>query len=85
MNYGDKLILMEGIITKVTDGSVEMDLKGRLGTLVVPKRMLITDYELQPGQEVAFNMSFPEVKDEKPNEDYLKNIMRRENKEVQNG
>ncbi len=85
MNYGDKLILMEGIITKVTDGSVEMDLKGRLGKLVVPKRMLITDYELQAGQEVAFNMSFPEVKDEKPNEDYLKNIMRRENKEVQNG
>ncbi len=77
MVYGDKLILMEGIITKVTDGSVEMDLKGRLGKLVVPKRMLITDYELKAGQEVAFNMSFPEVKDEKPNEDYLKNIMRR--------
>ncbi len=61
MKYADKIIYMEGIIVDFDDGSISMDLKGRLGFLKVPKRMLITDYELEVGQEVGFNMSFPEV------------------------
>jgi hypothetical protein len=69
MKYGDRLIKMQGIIVHISDGGVAMDLKGRLGHLTVPMRMLITDYDLKVGQEVEFNMSFPEV-----NQKYVSNI-----------
>lgn len=81
MKYGDKIIKMEGVIVEVKDGCVAMDLKGRLGYLKVPMRMLITDYPLQVGQEVAFNMSFPEVVSEKVNEKYVSNLEIRKRKE----
>ena len=60
MKYGDKLIYVEGIITEVHDGAVAIDLKGRLGSMRVPLRMLISDFPLQAGQTVGFNMSFIE-------------------------
>ncbi len=82
MKYGDKIIYMEGIIVEIHDGSVSMDLKGRLGFLNVPMRMLITDYPLKVGQEVGFNMSFPEVLGPDSNEKYVSNIEKRNNKEV---
>ena len=74
MKYGDKLVKMRGIIVHISDGSVAMDLKGRLGHLTVPMRMLITDYDLKIGQEVAFNISFPEVMSGEVNEKYVSNI-----------
>lgn len=74
MKYGDKIIYMEGIITKISDGGVEIDLKGRLGRLQIPMRMLITDYPLRIGQEVGFNMSFIEQLGEAPNEAYVESI-----------
>ena len=60
LNYGDKIIDMEGIIKKVHSGSVEIDLSGRLGHLTIPKRMIISDKELAEGQRVGWNMSFIE-------------------------
>lgn len=81
MNYGDKIIKMEGVIVEVKDGCVAMDFKGRLGYLKVPMRMLITDYALKVGQEVAFNMSFPEVISEEVNEKYVSNLEIRKRKE----
>ena len=60
MKYGDKIIRMEGVIVEVHDGCVGIDLKGRLGYLKVPMRMLITDYPVKVGQEVVWNMSFVE-------------------------
>ena len=74
MKYGDRLVKMQGIIVKLSDGGVSMDLKGRLGHLTVPMRMLITDYELKVGQEVEFNISFPEVMSGEVNEKYVSNI-----------
>lgn len=74
MKYGDRLIKMQGVIVKVSDGAVAMDLKGRLGHLTVPMRMLITDYDLKVGQEVEFNMSFPEVMSGEVNEKYVSNL-----------
>jgi len=74
MKYGDRLIKMQGIIVHISDGSVAMDLKGRLGHLTVPMRMLITDYDLKIGQEVEFNMSFPEVMSGEVNEKYVSNL-----------
>ncbi|MGN0142463.1 MAG: CBO2463/CBO2479 domain-containing protein [Roseburia sp.] len=73
MKYGDKIIYMEGIIVEVTDGAVGIDLKGRLGYLKIPMRMLITDYEIKVGQEVGFNMSFIEQLGPEINETYVSN------------
>lgn len=73
MKYADKLIEMRGIITAISDGSVSIDFKGRLGHMTVPMRMLISDYELKVGQEVGMNMSFPEVTSEEIDEKYIKN------------
>ena len=74
MKYGDKIIRMEGIIVEVHDGSVAIDFKGRLGHLRIPKRMIISDYELEVGQEVAWNMSFIEQESAEVNKRYLETI-----------
>ena len=76
LKYADNIILMEGIIVEIKDGAVSIDLKGRLGFLKVPMRMLISDYELKLGQEVGFKMSYPEVMTEHPNQQYISNLKR---------
>lgn len=80
MQYGDKIIEMQGIIVEIQDGAVGIDLKGRLGYMKIPMRMLITDYPLKLGQEVGFKMSFPEVLSEEANEKYVSNIEKRNRK-----
>ncbi|MBQ3429101.1 MAG: hypothetical protein IJH28_04935 [Mogibacterium sp.] len=82
MKYGDKIIRMEGIIVEVHDGSVAIDFKGRLGHLRIPKRMIISDYDLEIGQEVAWNMSFIEQESPEVNERYLETI--KHSRELQN-
>ena len=76
--YIDKIIYMEGIIVEVHDGAVGIDLKGRLGFLKIPMRMLISDYEIKVGQEVGFNMSFIEQLSPDVNEKYISNIQKRQ-------
>lgn len=78
MKFGDKLIRMEGIITEVHDGAVAIALKGRLGTLRIPKRMIISDYDLEVGQEAAWIMSFVEQISPEPNQRYLRNLKEEE-------
>ena len=60
MKYGDRIIKMEGVIVELRDDIVAIDLKGRLGYLEVPMRMMITEYPLKVGQEVFWDMSFVE-------------------------
>ena len=74
--YTDRLISMEGIIVEVHDGEVGIDLKGRLGFLKIPMRMLISDHEIKVGQEVGFNMSFIEQLGPAVNEKYVSNIQK---------
>ncbi|EJP6470770.1 hypothetical protein FDG09_14790 [Clostridium sporogenes] len=74
LKYGDKIIEMEGVIVEVSDGAVAIDFKGRLGYLKIPKRMIISDYELQVGQEIGLNMSFVEVLSDKINGKYVSNL-----------
>lgn len=81
LKYGDKIIEMQGVIVEVHDGCVAIDLKGRLGYMKVPMRMLITDYPLKVGQEIGFKMSFVEVLSEEVNEKYVSNIEIRNRKE----
>lgn len=74
LKFGERIIRMEGVIVEVHDGCVGIDLKGRLGYLKIPMRMLITDYPLVVGQEVAWNMSFVEQLGPKANEKYVSNL-----------
>lgn len=84
LKYGDKIIYMEGVIRAIHDGAVAIDLKGRLGYLEIPKRMLITDYELKVGQEVGFNMSFIEQITETVNQKYIDNFENEKYKTIKN-
>ncbi len=74
LKYGDKILEMQGVIVDVSDGAVAIDFKGRLGYLKVPKRMIISDYELKVGQEIGLNMSFVEVLSDEINEKYVSNL-----------
>lgn len=71
LKYTSTERVFEGIIVDFTDGGVTIDLKGRLGQLKMPRRMLITNYEVKIGQEVAFLMSYPEVLSDVPNQKYV--------------
>lgn len=68
MKYIDNVRYMEGIIVALDGCSVSIDFKGRMGFIKVPKRMVITDYDLKIGQEIALNMSYIEVIKSKTNE-----------------
>ena len=61
LRYTSTERMYEGVLVEVTGGSVTIDLKGRLGQLKIPLRMLISDETPQVGQEVAFLMTYPEV------------------------
>lgn len=65
---------VEGVIVEVTDGSVAIDFKGRMGHLRLPKRNIISDYDLAIGQEVGLMMSIPEVLTGEVNEEYRRTI-----------
>jgi len=71
LKFGDRQIYMEGIIIEIQDGAVSIDLKGRLGFLKIPRRMLISNHNIKVGQEVGFMMSYPESLSEEINEKYL--------------
>lgn len=74
LKYGDKTLYIEGVIVEVNDGSIGINLKGRLGYLKIPLRMLISDNEVKVGQEIGFNMSFIEQLSEDINDKYIQNI-----------
>lgn len=77
LKYSSTERYVEGVIVGVKAGSVAIDLKGRLGHLSIPVRMLITDYEPQIGLEVGFLMSYPEVLGPEINEKYASNVDRK--------
>ena len=79
--YGNKVIYMEGVIVDIDDCSISVDLKGRLGFFKAPKRMFICDYELKIGQEVGWNMSFPEQLGDEVNDKYISNIEKERRKQ----
>lgn len=75
----------EGIVIELTDGSVVIDLKGRMGQLRLPRRMVICNNELKEGQEVGFLMTYPEVINEEINENYLNSAKDQLNKRRDSG
>jgi hypothetical protein len=83
LKYTSTERMYEGVIVGLTDGSVTIDLKGRLGQFKIPKRMLISDYELKLGLEVGFLLSYPEVLGPEPNEKYEKIINENQRREAE--
>ncbi|MEJ8554604.1 MULTISPECIES: CBO2463/CBO2479 domain-containing protein [Tepidibacter] len=81
LKYSSTERMYEGVIVKITDGGVTIDLKGRLGQFKMPKRMLITDYELKLGMEVGFLLSYPEVLGPEVNEKYAEIIAENQRRE----
>lgn len=72
LKYVSSEQMFEGVIVDFDDGSVTIDLKGRMGQLHIPRRLLITDYPLEQGQEVGFLMTYPEVLGPAADEEYAK-------------
>lgn len=72
LKYSKNLMYVQGIITSVKDGGVEIDLKGRLGSMSIPMRMLISDYSPKVGHTVGFVMSHPEIESDTLDETYYK-------------
>lgn len=81
LKYSSTERMYEGVIVELTDGSVTIDLKGRLGQFKMPMRMLITDYELKLGMEVGFLLSYPEVLGPDVNEKYAEVIAENQRRE----
>ena len=63
LKYASSERMFEGIIVEVTQGSVTIDIAGRMGQLKIPLRMLISDNQPEIGQIVGFLMSYPEILD----------------------
>ena len=63
--------MYEGVIVELSDGGVVIDLKGRIGQLRVPRRMLFCEVTPQVGHVVGFMLSYPEVIAEEVDQDYL--------------
>ncbi|MEO1770787.1 CBO2463/CBO2479 domain-containing protein [Candidatus Enterococcus ferrettii] len=76
--------MFEGIIVELHDASVTIDIKGRLGQLKIPRRMIISEYDLAIGQEVGFLMTYPEVLEEEPNDHYVQAITEHERRRLEN-
>lgn len=74
LKYSSTERYVEGVIVEVKSGSYTIDLKGRLGQLKVPARMLITDWEVEVGHEVGFLLSYPEVLGPEINQKYKDNL-----------
>ncbi len=76
--------MYEGILTEINDVGVTIELKGRLGQLKIPLRLLITDYELKLGQTVGFLMTYPELIDPVPDENYVRVIEEKNKRKKEN-
>jgi hypothetical protein len=49
-----------GTLKEVHEGGVVVDIDDRMGRIMVPMRMVISDEPLRVGQKVALNMSYIE-------------------------
>lgn len=54
--------LTKAKIVEINDTAVMVSIQGRLGVITVPLRWVITDKELQQGQEVEFYFSYMNVR-----------------------
>ena len=67
LKYSSSVREFEGVIVEVTEGSITIDIAGRMGRLKIPLRMLISENPPEVGQIVGFLMSCPEILNEEMN------------------
>lgn len=61
VDYMINPIRMGGLVKEVDENQVKVHLHGRLGVITVPKRLVITSEELEPGHEMEFYFSYIQV------------------------
>lgn len=61
LKYVSSEAMYYGKIIEVHDGGVIIAFEGRLGEMKLPKRMIISQENLQVGQRVGWLMTYPEV------------------------
>lgn len=61
MQYELSPKLLPGKLIEVTDIGVKVELKGRMGIIIVPLRCVITDKPLEVGQEIQVYLSYIQV------------------------
>ncbi|MEY8353578.1 CBO2463/CBO2479 domain-containing protein [Lachnospiraceae bacterium 54-53] len=64
MRYELNPVLMKGKIVMVNDTAVKVDIQGRLGVITVPRRWILTEKPLEPGQKTEFYFSYMQVIEE---------------------
>lgn len=68
----NQLNYLQGKIVEVNDGGVHISFFGRLGEILIPKRMLVSDNPPQIGDIVGFMMTYPEVIEERKEDENSK-------------
>ena len=61
MDYLINPVLMGGTVKEVADDTVKVHLHGRLGVLVVPRRLVIEEGDIAAGQEMKFFFSYLKI------------------------
>ncbi len=61
MDYIISPVKMGGLVKKVENGSVKVNLYGRLGVITVPENIIISDQPLTPGHDLEFYFSYIQV------------------------
>ena len=56
-----KPVLLEGDIIRVSERDVKIELKGRMGIIILPRRSVITDKPLEEGQKVELYLSYAQT------------------------
>lgn len=56
-----KPILLEGDIIRVSERDVKIELKGRMGIIILPRRSVITEKPLEEGQKVELYLSYAQT------------------------
>lgn len=54
-------VKIKGVIKEITEVGVRIGVKGRMGVLSLPLRMIYSDKPLQLGQECEFYLSYVKV------------------------
>ncbi|KAB8299707.1 MULTISPECIES: CBO2463/CBO2479 domain-containing protein [Bifidobacterium] len=54
-------VKIKGVIKEITEVGVRIGVKGRMGVLSLPLRMIYSDKPLQLGQECEFYLSYVNV------------------------
>lgn len=56
-----KPVLLKGEIIGVSDRGVKIELLGRMGVVILPRRSVITNKDLEEGDQVELYLSYAQI------------------------